>query len=134
MTKQEIVELTTNKMIVDGYNCAQSMIFGILLSYNQLSEYEYLIDEARILGGGVAGLKQSCGFITGAALAYNRIFENKVEASLHVEKLNNELIRLTNSWQCADITQGLNDKLERRGHCSYILEDLLKYIVLDITK
>ncbi|MDF9867814.1 C_GCAxxG_C_C family probable redox protein [Bacilli bacterium PM5-3] len=137
MGKQAVINKTCDYMIVDGYNCAQSIIYGMSLIYDEIDikKRDEYIDIAKTFGGGVAGLQQTCGFIIGSNLGYSLIYTDAQVIKDKVNKINDLIIDVAGSWQCEKIIENFNDIEEnRRLNCSKILAKIISFIYDDSNK
>lgn len=131
LNKEAYLNKYLDIMLEEGYNCAQSIMLGIMYfvkDIDEKKEMEYL-HLAGSLGGGVAGMGQTCGFITGAVLGYSLIYDDNDVIKEKVKKINDLVIEYGSSWECEKIIASYNDHPDnRRKSCSKILEKLLAYL------
>lgn len=140
MQKDEIITRSCDKMLNDGYSCAQAIVFGMIAmirEYEQIDaikEAEY-INIAGGFGGGVAGLRQTCGYTTGSAIGYSLIIKDNVELLKEkIAKINDVVVQEGGNSQCAKIIEKYEDQslAGRKSQCVLILEKILQYIYIDL--
>jgi C_GCAxxG_C_C family probable redox protein len=85
----------------DHINCAQAVVCFALLVLGRDPDY---LTTARYLGGGIAGMGEACGVLTGAALAMGL-------RDLHLDEEPEDLASLTR----ADLQQVLKDFTQEFG-------------------
>lgn len=139
MEKNSIIEAASNKMTNEGYSCAQAIVYGtieIIRNYETVSlskEQEY-VNIAGGFGGGVASLRQTCGFITGAGIGYALVIKDDVELlKKKISNINDIVVEAGGDWQCEKIIANYEDQSlsGRKGECVEILKVALDYIYED---
>lgn len=140
MRKNKIIEAASDKMINQGFSCAQSIVYGMIemiREYQDISkekEEEY-INIAGGFGGGVASLRQTCGFTTGSGIGYSLIIKNDVDLLKEkIVNINKIVEEQGGDSQCAKIIENYPDQsLEgRKSQCVSILKVALDYIYEDL--
>lgn len=132
MNRQAIIDLTYNKFKESELNCSQSIVYAALKAQNKTEDQYMLI--ARTFGSGVGGLKETCGFITGACIAYTLILEPDSEIfKQKIKQVAQTVENIANSTQCSEITNGFTPfwSSERKAKCSEILLAVLDLIIDD---
>ena len=135
LNKDGYIKHFSDRMLIDGLNCAQTMFLAVSYFSKAITkekEAEYLFI-ASSLGGGVAGMKQTCGFITGALLGYSIIYDDNELVKKKVNEINDLVIKYGGSWQCEQIIDNYNDSLDnRRRNCASLLEKILIHVYDDL--
>ncbi|MBN1630043.1 MAG: C_GCAxxG_C_C family protein [Thermoleophilia bacterium] len=93
----------------DHMNCAQAIVYFALLVLGRDPDY---VTIARYLGGGIAGMGEACGVLTGAALAMGlRDLHLDEEPEDLTSRTRNDLQQLlkdfaeeSDALRCADLT------------------------------
>lgn len=137
MNKETIIVDSIEKFNNGGYNCAQTIIFAMNQAKPVLDQahYETYLKIARGFGGGIAGLKQTCGYLTGAAIGYTLYYNaDDLEYKSRIKAVSDIIDTFSNSTLCSSITQDypvLQSK-DRKAHCTSLLTVVLDYIVSDL--
>lgn len=134
MDKQSIINVTSKRFVDSEINCSQSIVYAALVALKK-PESEYMVI-ARAFGGGIAGLKQTCGFITGAAIAYTMIMDpNSQQFKDRIQHVATLVENTANSTQCSTIVEPYEfASKERKSACNAILLIVLDYILDDFIK
>ncbi|MGL4382862.1 MAG: C-GCAxxG-C-C family (seleno)protein [Bacilli bacterium] len=123
------------KFSQNEYNCAQAMIAymyqtGLKYGYNNEEIYSRYFRLGKAFGGGITGLKQTCGFLTGFCIGLDLIMEptnTKYQQLVHY--FNEEYIKLTNTTSCKEITSDYDfTSSNRKAHCTSNLDQILQVI------
>lgn len=111
-TKEEMVK-EAREAFLSGCNCAQSTAvpFADCCGITK----DAMLKLASGLGGGVAGLKQTCGIVTGMALVIGmkkgsadpKDADNKAMVKNDLQALANEFVSKFDSTLCAELTAKL---------------------------
>ncbi|MEG0364368.1 MAG: C-GCAxxG-C-C family (seleno)protein [Erysipelotrichales bacterium] len=135
MNKQEIIDLSMNKMLNENYSCAQAIVFGMLKiieRYQPISTKKYIEYNqiASAFGGGIGGLRQTCGFIAGSGVAYSLIIEDNDLLRSKIAEVSALVEKMGGSWQCEKIIANYPDqsKPARKQECVKMLAVLLDSI------
>ena len=133
----------SKEMFLKGYNCCQAIVGGFCEEYN--IDFETAMKLASSFGGGMGGLREVCGAVSGAfiiaGLKKGYTFPETAEEKSNHNKLIQSLAQaFKDKWgtiKCGElmkklseekaILEGLGENYQKRP-CLVIVEDMAKII------
>ena len=137
----------SKELFLKGYNCCQAIVGGFCEDYN--IEFETAMKITSSFGGGMGGLREVCGAVSGAfmiaGLKKGYIFPDSAEVKAEHNKLIQSLAKsFKEKWgtiKCGELMKKLSEEkgevLEKLGEdykkrpCLIIVEEMAK--ILDET-
>ena len=99
-------------LFLEGYNCAQAVV----LAFAEDAGLDESVAKAfsRPLGGGMGRLRQTCGAVSGAAVASGVLFPEltKPEAYALVQEIARRFAEKTGSFNCGELLRGAGLKTD----------------------
>ena len=99
-------------LFLEGYNCAQAVV----LAFAEDAGLDESVAKAfsRPLGGGMGRLRQTCGAVSGAAVASGVLFPEltKPEAYALVQEIARRFAEKNGSFNCGEILRGAGLKMD----------------------
>lgn len=99
-------------LFLEGYNCAQAVV----LAFAEDAGLEESVAKAfsRPLGGGMGRLRQTCGAVSGAAVASGVLFPEltKPEAYALVQEIARRFAEKNGSFNCGELLRGAGLKTD----------------------
>lgn len=127
------------ELFTSGYNCAQA-VFGAFDDITGIP-FEMSLKLASSFGGGMGGLRSTCGAVTGMFMVigcvcgYNTTenYSEKVEHYARVRKLAEEFQNKNKSLQCRELLSSLSENLKQnpsiRTKEYYKVRPCLKFVL-----
>ncbi len=99
-------------LFLEGYNCAQAVV----LAFAEDAGLDESVAKAfsRPLGGGMGRLRQTCGAVSGAAVASGVLFPEltKPEAYALVQEIARRFAEKNGSFNCGELLRGVGLKTD----------------------
>ena len=99
-------------LFLEGYNCAQAVVLAFA---EDAGLYESVAKAfSRPLGGGMGRLRQTCGAVSGAAVASGVLFPEltKPEAYALVQEIARRFAEKNGSFNCGELLRGAGLKTD----------------------
>ncbi len=89
-----------------GYNCAQSVLLAFLDDVD--APKETMLAAVRPLGGGLGRLRETCGAVSGGAVALGLLFPDLPKAEIYalVQRLAHEFAAGNGTYNCGALLRG----------------------------
>lgn len=132
----------SKEMFLKGYNCCQAIVGGFCEEYN--IDFETAMRLASSFGGGMGGLREVCGAVSGAFMiaglkkGYNN--PSPEEKANHNKLIQSFAKTFKEKWgtiNCAELMQKLSDNKEelnkmggdyQKRPCLIIVEEIAKIL------